>query len=96
MIGAEQQRGNGLLTILTFRKIYAPKSDTGKSGGRLVESVSKVHGLRIGDTALVFANSASLALAIPLLIPKLKNDVLNLKVRKTPHLAEPEEPQPSF
>jgi MtN3 and saliva related transmembrane protein len=33
-----------------------------------------MHGLAIGDVALILANIASLALAIPLLILKLKND----------------------
>ena len=32
------------------------------------------HGLAISDIALILANTASLALAIPLLILKLKND----------------------
>jgi len=33
-----------------------------------------VHGVRIGDAALVLSNSASLAQAVPLLILKLRND----------------------
>ncbi len=35
-----------------------------------------VHGLRIGDTALILSNGASLAMALPLLFLKVRNDGL--------------------
>ena len=72
----------GCLTTAAFApqliKAIRTKSTRDVSLGMLVcvcagMSLWLVHGLMIGDSALVVANTASLALAIPLLLLKLRN-----------------------